>query len=176
MERKGLRDDKTRKDIAVRFVWPQLTYDEKQEILREYATGPLLAPEGPLTVGSVHNQFRDLYLHPMRSASGRLRNVIIPVWHVNNSEQSGATDPEVAADYPVQTPYIIGGKSFPPPGADAPPDVNTVQFIDFRSRFSQNERGLAKLTDTSQATFREIREIRARLHELEDWRLRSAQQ
>jgi len=112
----------------------------------------------------------------MRSASGRLRNVTIPVWHVNNPTSQFATDPEVAEDYPVQTPYIIGGKSFPPPGDDAPPDVQTVQLIDFRSRFNQNERGLAKLTDTSQATFREIREIRARLHELEDWRLRSAQQ
>jgi hypothetical protein len=175
-ERKDLRDDKTRQDIAVMFVWPQLTYDEKQEILREYATGPLLAPEGPLTAGDVHTQFRDLYLNPMRSESGQLRNVVIPVWHANNPESPWATDPEVAQDYPPQTPYIIGGKSFPPPGDDAPPDVNTVQFIDFRSRFSQNERGLAKLTDTSQATFREIREIRARLHELEDWRLRSAQQ
>ena len=176
MERKDLRDDKTRKDIAVKFVWPQLTYDEKQDIMREYATGPLLAPEGRTGPNDVQEQFRDLYLDPMRSASGRLRNVVIPVLHVNNSNQQGATDPEVAADYPVQTPYIIGGKSFPPPGDDAPPDVQTVQLIDFRSRFNQNERGLAKLTDTSQATFREIREIRARLHELEDWRLRSALQ
>jgi hypothetical protein len=176
LERKHLRDDKTRKDIAVKFVWPQLTYEEKQDILREYATGPLLAPEGSRGPSEVQNQFRDSYLTPMRSASGQLRNVVIPVWHVNNSTQPFATDPEVAADYPVQTPYIIGGKSFPPPGDDAPPDVQTVQLIDFRSRFNQNERGLAKLTDTSQATFREIREIRARLHELEDWRLRSAQQ
>jgi hypothetical protein len=118
-----------------------LTYDEKQEILREYATGPLLAPEGPRTAGDVHTQFRDLYLHPMRSESGQMRNVVIPVWHFNNPTNQFATDFEVADDYPVQTPYIIGGKSFPPPGDDAPPDVNTVQFTrrgSFPEDFLQN--------------------------------------
>ena len=156
-----LRDDTKRDDVAIRFMWPTYSAEQKQSVYTDYSVSPVLGIESDSSFRNPQtykNAFVNMYLRPFRSPLSQAS--VAPLDFLDSPE-----------DYleSATLPYIVGREIIIDAG------LKQVELIDFRSRFTQLRLSVESLTSQTNALFRTERLVTASLNELEDWRNRSSQ-